>query len=82
MSDFTPELLARFDPTRSYNIQTPQKEFAGKVHRTSFVDGHAFVEGLPKSATDAQKVQLAGKLAYFADRGYHIEPSKRPVRDE
>lgn len=82
MSDETRELLSRFDPCQSYNIQTPNKEYKGRVQRTDFIGGHTFVEGLPKSAREADKVALAAKLAFFKDRGYHIEKSSRGVRDE
>lgn len=76
------ELMAKYDPCKSYNIYTPDRSYKGQVHRIDFTSGHAFVPGLPKSAKDRDKLEFSAMLAFFADRGYDLEVSNLAVRDE
>lgn len=76
------ELIARYDPSKSWNVYTPSTEYKGKVGGIDFVNGHTFIPGLPKSAKDRDKLEFSAKLAFFADLGYNLEPSNLAVRDD
>lgn len=76
------ELIAKYDPCKSYNVYTPNRDYKGQVQHIDFTSGHAFVQGLPKSASGRDKLEFAAKLAFFADRGYDLEVSNLAVRDD
>lgn len=82
MNDSVKEMLNTYDPSVTWEVHTPVKDYRGRAKGVNFVDGYARLDSLPKGAPEHARIEHAAKLAYFADRGYHLEKSRRQLRDD